>query len=531
MNSKKRFDNLLKFDISRCFDSIYTHSLSWALDNKKIVKDNLNEYNNSFGGKFDKIMQQMNYNETNGIVIGPEFSRIFAELILQKIDKNVEKELHKKGYKYKVDYDIYRYVDDFFVFYNDEKVKGVILALYKVKLQEYNLFFNDSKTQIFLKPIITNITIAKEEIRKLVEYSMIFQFQNSENQSQVGLKYYTARDIITNYKAILSQTQTSYKDLQNYFLVIIFNKLKKMIKDIQKMQEELLTLYSERTQAKQEEKKEEILEKIKIKEKELKTIYFQIYKNFMGIIELSFFIYSVLPRVAYSIKICQILFRIIDFIKSQEKTKQKYSTKYSKDEMKYIAFGFDKKHTIFKSIYDNISLVFQKNTSSEYTEVETLYLLTIISELGENYQFSEDLINKNFRVFDIEKNSNSNLNYFTILSLLNYIKRDYKFNNIRNHLRKIITKKFDNFVPNDTESVFLLIDVLTCPYIESSDDKLIEFRIKILNKIEFWNKNTPNTDKYKDLKELSEYSSNWFYSWKNNDLGKELNTKRGHSVY
>ena len=529
--AEKRFDNLLKFDISRCFDSIYTHSLSWVLNNKKIVKDNLNEYNNSFGGKFDKIMQQMNYNETNGIVIGPEFSRIFAELILQKIDKNVEKELYKKGYRYKVDYDIYRYVDDFFVFYNDEKVKGDILALYKVKLQEYNLFFNDSKTQIFSKPIITNITIAKEEIRKLVEYSMIFQFQNSENQSQVGLKYYTARDIITNYKAILSQTQTSYKDLQNYFLVIIFNKLKKMIKDIQKMQEELLTLYSERTQAKQEEKKEEILEKIKIKEKELKTIYFQIYKNFMGIIELSFFIYSVLPRVAYSIKICQILFRIIDFIKSQEKTKQKYSTKYSKDEMKYIAFGFDKKHTIFKSIYDNISLVFQKNTSSEYTEVETLYLLTIISELGENYQFSEDLINKNFRVFDIKKNSNSNLNYFTILSLLNYIKRDYKFNNIRNHLRKIITKKFDNFVPNDTESVFLLIDILTCPYVGSSDDEVEKFRKEILEKIHFFGKNTPETDKDNTLKELSEYSSNWFYSWKNNDLGKELNTKRGHSVY
>ena len=529
--AEKRFDNLLKFDISRCFDSIYTHSLSWVLNNKKIVKDNLNEYNNSFGGKFDKIMQQMNYNETNGIVIGPEFSRIFAELILQKIDKNVEKELYKKGYRYKVDYDIYRYVDDFFVFYNDEKVKGDILALYKVKLQEYNLFFNDSKTQIFSKPIITNITIAKEEIRKLVEYSMIFQFQNSENQSQIGLKYYTARDIITNYKAILSQTQTSYKDLQNYFLVIIFNKLKKMIKDIQKMQEELLTLYSERTQAKQEEKKEEILEKIKIKEKELKTIYFQIYKNFMGIIELSFFIYSVLPRVAYSIKICQILFRIIDFIKSQEKTKQKYSTKYSKDEMKYIAFGFDKKHTIFKSIYDNISLVFQKNTSSEYTEVETLYLLTIISELGENYQFSEDLINKNFRVFDIEKNSNSNLNYFTILSLLNYIKRDYKFNNIRNHLRKIITKKFDTFAPNDAESVFLLIDILTCPYVGSSDDEVEKFRKEILEKIHFFAEKTPETDKDNTLKELSEYSSNWFYSWKDNDLGKELNTKRGHSVY
>lgn len=529
--AEKRFDNLLKFDISRCFDSIYTHSLSWALNNKKIVKDNLKDYNNSFGGKFDEIMQQMNYNETNGIVIGPEFSRIFAELILQKIDKNVEQELYKKGYKYKEDYDIYRYVDDFFVFYNNEKTKADILALYKVKLQEYNLFFNDSKTQNFSKPIITNITIAKEEIRKLVEYSMIFQFQYSENQSQIGLKYYTARDIITNYKAILSQTQTSYKDLQNYFLVIIFNKLKKMIKNIQKIQEELLTLYSKRNQEEQEDKIAEIAEEIKTKEKELKIAYFQIHKNFIEIIELSFFIYSVLPRVAYSIKICQILFRIIDFIKNQEKTKRKYSNKYSDEEIKYIAFDFDKKHTIFKKIYDNISLVFQRTTSSEYAEVETLYLLAIISELGENYQFSEDLINKHFRVFDTENKSNINLNYFTILSLLNYIKRDKKFDKIRRHLQEIIIKKFNNFVPNNAENIFLLIDILTCPYIASSDEEVKKFRQKILIKIQFWDKKTSKIDIDNSLKELSEYTSNWFYSWKNNDFGKELNTKRGHSVY
>ena len=148
----------------------------------------------------------MNYNETNGIIIGPEFSRIFAELILQRIDKNVEKELYKKGYKYKEDYDIYRYVDDFFVFYNDDKIKSEILNLYKIKLQEYNLFFNDSKTKILPKPIITNITIAKEEIRKLIEHSMIFQFYDSEMKKQIGLKYYSAKDIITNYKACLLYT-------------------------------------------------------------------------------------------------------------------------------------------------------------------------------------------------------------------------------------------------------------------------------------------------------------------------------------
>ncbi|WP_163444903.1 antiviral reverse transcriptase Drt3b [Flavobacterium columnare] len=227
--AEKRFDNLMKFDVSRCFDSIYTHTLSWALSNKKIVKDNLGTNKDSFGGKFDRVMQQMNYNETNGIVIGPEFSRIFAELILQRIDKNVEKELYQKGYKYKEDYDVYRYVDDFFVFYNDDKIKSEILNLYKIKLQEYNLFFNDSKTKILPKPIITNITVAKEEIRQLIEHSMIFQFYDSEIKNQIGLKYYTAKDIITNYKAILSKTETSYKDLQNYFLAIIFNKLKSLI--------------------------------------------------------------------------------------------------------------------------------------------------------------------------------------------------------------------------------------------------------------------------------------------------------------
>lgn len=65
----------MKFDVSRCFDSIYTHTLSWALSSKKIVKDNLGTNKDSFGGKFDRVMQQMNYNETNGIVIGPEFSK------------------------------------------------------------------------------------------------------------------------------------------------------------------------------------------------------------------------------------------------------------------------------------------------------------------------------------------------------------------------------------------------------------------------------------------------------------------------
>jgi hypothetical protein len=95
---EKRYEKLYKFDISKCFDSIYTHSITWALLNKELVKDNINKSNETFGGHFDKFMQNVNYGETNGIVIGPEFSRIFAELILQQIDKKVYEELKTQGY-------------------------------------------------------------------------------------------------------------------------------------------------------------------------------------------------------------------------------------------------------------------------------------------------------------------------------------------------------------------------------------------------------------------------------------------------
>jgi hypothetical protein len=551
--AEKRFDNLMKFDVSRCFDSIYTHTLSWALSNKKIVKDNLLTNKDSFGGKFDKVMQQMNYNETNGIVIGPEFSRIFAELILQRIDKSVEKELYQKGYKYKEDYDVYRYVDDFFVFYNDDKIKSEILNLYKIKLQEYNLFFNDSKTKILPKPIITNITVAKEEIRKLIEHSMIFQFYDSEIKNQIGLKYYTAKDIITNYKAILAKTETSYKDLQNYFLAIIFNKLKSLIKKIQEEQETLLHLYSQKRKTetelnnagendkpKRQEKLDEIIEEIKEQEKKLKSYHNQLFKNINEIIELTFFIYSVLPRVTYSIKVCHILFRIIDFIKNQERTKQSYLVKVpsaSIEELKYIAFDFDKNNNIFIILYDGISLVFQNSLSSEFAEVETLYLLPIINELGENYRFEEELINKHFRVFQLDsqnnKTPNISLNYFTIISLLNYINVDsnQKYNEIRKDIQNIIIEKFNNFEKNNAEDIFLLIDVLTCPYIGSTDVEVKNFRRQILDKIKFFDTGTSTADKDIIIETIASYTSDWFYSWKENDLGKELNTKRGHSVY
>lgn len=93
LRAERDFKFLTKFDVASCFDSIYTHSIAWAIYGKKYSKENLKSILRSFPGKFDSLMQSINYNETNGIVIGPELSRIFAEIILQSIDLDVTKRL------------------------------------------------------------------------------------------------------------------------------------------------------------------------------------------------------------------------------------------------------------------------------------------------------------------------------------------------------------------------------------------------------------------------------------------------------
>jgi len=93
---------------------------------QKIHQRILNKDKETFGYKFDKLLMDLNYNETNGIVIGPEFSRIFAEIILQRIDLHVLRRTEEQGLKHKTDYEVFRYVDDYFLFCNDEHVKDLV---------------------------------------------------------------------------------------------------------------------------------------------------------------------------------------------------------------------------------------------------------------------------------------------------------------------------------------------------------------------------------------------------------------------
>lgn len=514
--SEKKFNHLLKIDVSKCFDSIYTHTSCWAIFNKHIVKSNIDSSLDTFPGEFDKLMQTLNANETNGIVIGPEFSRIFAEIILQQIDKNIYENLwqgtdSQKKLLHKKDYEIFRYVDDYFVFYNTDDEKEIILKQFKLSLKEYKLYLNENKSIKYDKPIITEITLAKQRISDLFDNHLVLK----ENYEEDILKnlYFSSNNVITRFKSIVKETNVDYKDIMNYSLAVLDNKTGKLIKKWK-----TLDNFDQKYQR-------------------------QFEKGFLEILDVSFFLYSVAPRVNSTIKLCLILHKIINFLK-------KNKTNLYKE-----PFAKHHKNNVFKKISDEIFLVLQKNKTQLNTPVESLYLLIALDQLGREYRLSP----KNLcSYFNIEYSGTKpkiieELNYFNIVVLLFYIKDIQIYRDIKEELKIYILNKFEKRKifdwKNETELVILLLDILTCPFLDD-DSSYQKSKIKLkkaqgkttqqLKKYIIEEKNKRYTFKKSLLTILSlkdnkigliESQKYWFIKWTNFDFGLELQAKRSQEVY
>lgn len=163
---EQKFSCMMKMDIASCFYHIYTHTMSWAIKGKEQAKMSIRK--DMFGNNFDILMRYANYNETNGIIVGPEISRIFAEIILSRIDVAVLNTLRDgaglNGLQVGVDYEIRRYVDDYFVYANSEETLKRILASYNEQLEFYKLFINESKLQFSSRPFGSDLGDAKERL-------------------------------------------------------------------------------------------------------------------------------------------------------------------------------------------------------------------------------------------------------------------------------------------------------------------------------------------------------------------------------
>lgn len=132
-----------RIDYKSCFDSIYTHSYKWLLS--KDVNDSKGFSNTNLFTSIDRVLQNINAHSSNGIVVGPEFSRLIAELLLQHVDSLVYSELLNNNVHLNKQYAIYRYVDDVFIFTDSENLQEQIIKLYNDFASKFLLYINERK--------------------------------------------------------------------------------------------------------------------------------------------------------------------------------------------------------------------------------------------------------------------------------------------------------------------------------------------------------------------------------------------------
>lgn len=521
--AEKKFKILYKFDITKCFDSIYSHSIVWALSNKDIVKDCINKSKSTFGGKFDQFIQNSNYGETNGIIIGPEFSRIFAEIILQQVDKNVENKLRttEKIY-YRKDYELYRYVDDYFLFCDNETQKDCIVKHFRHELKEYKMALHNSKSKLYEKPMITEISIAKQKINQLFEKEPFFKIlekekldEEDEEGEQVIIvfkhvfKFYiNSNKLASKFKIIIKESNVEYKDVLNYTLAILNNKILRILLKF----EERFKDYSAKENNK-ELNKDDLLKKTKLERNFTKFI--------IGFIDFVFFLYSVSPRVNSSIKLAKILSSIIKYYKGHYKIKTRNE--------RFPRIKESNKDLVFKKISDEISLILETNKMDEHTQIEVLYLLIVLRELGENYRLNENQLTRYFNCINTETSPRTieikerYLNYFSIIVLIFYIKDIKIYQDFRIKLKNYILGFIEGIDPDkrkkNTETNLLIMDLIVCPFLDEP------YKIELLKAYGVSDNSIP------DILLFRQKQKYWFTKWENFDLDKELNSKNSLEVY
>ena len=514
--AEKKFKYLVKFDLQSCFDSIYTHTISWATAGGANKVKVLPGYHGSWvGDAFDNLMQSVNARETNGIVIGPEFSRIFAEIILQYIDQKVEQELLKKNLRLKSTYECYRYVDDYFLFYNDENVRNLFMESLTKWLKEFKLQINPSKTEVYERPFITKVTIAKQRIENLLsnifsiplweEMESNLSMEKEEDTEDEDLDkdreildkkfniYLPANDVNTQIKVIVKECGIEYRDIANYLLEKISQRLDAFLNRY-----EIGFKKYERLMSKEETNKDDV-------ETHAQRVQRKLTNYLVSLIDVTFFVFNSNRQINTTLKLQKIINSIIIYAKRHGDFKVNPA----------VRFQTISKDIIFKKIQDEIALVLATTDSHRNTLHESLYLLILAKELGYAYLLSPEVI----RSF-IEK-SELQYNFFACLILLYYYANHKCYDLQKALLTDEILKKYRLVAESERKrNSELTADMMTCPFV---DDAYKQRLLTLMGITE--------TKDQQMIMRFAKKQKYIFTRWTMFNLNKELQAKISQEVY
>lgn len=460
---EKSFHSLFKFDISKCFDSISTDMLLWALRTEDVSKIAKKHYN--FESEFIEAIQNANYGRGHGIVIGPEFSRIFAEILLQSIDIKVKDSLKRKNIISGKDYQLRRYVDDYFLFFNESSIKDDIFKIVKEHLSQFKLYCNESKSHTISVPLITPVTSAKIAIQS--EMSSLFELIELEKNLTVDdgsdeetpchnkrfIKSLNKFDLIANrhirnIKCIVKTAGVDYSSITGYFFTLI--KIK------------LIDLKKETSNVKLDNTKESLC------------------RFFLIILELAFFIYSMDMRVRSTFLISQIMLVIHDISNNH--------------------FTNEQSERISKKINDEARAIinyFLKNRPA--FNLEILNLIIALKHIDPN----GFILRHNFD--ELLGLTNDTAGYFELMIGLYYIGNNNEYSKSKQNIENAILKLLDEKnISVSSEASHVFLDSLSCPYLTT------EFKSKIIQST-CLKQNDFTSNRMQLLKEIG--SHNWFIDW------------------
>ncbi len=176
-----RFKFCLVTDVSRCFPSIYTHSIPWAIHGKADSKEDTKANSATvFGNRLDFAVRQAQDRQTIGIPVGPDTSRIISEIILSAVDREFIRRNGLRNVTYR------RHVDDYWVGGSSIEECDRHLQLLRESLREYELDINELKTRIVNTSAVFGDSWAFEVAEELDEVFPRFAAPRGDQVATLG---------------------------------------------------------------------------------------------------------------------------------------------------------------------------------------------------------------------------------------------------------------------------------------------------------------------------------------------------------
>lgn len=412
---EKRFAFLKTLDVTKCFDSIYTHCLSWAIKDKSFTKSHVS-VSSTFAQEFDRVIRHGNHNETNGIPIGPEISRVFAEILFQEIDRRVIQAL--ADLKFRQDYEFRRYVDDVFIFARSEAIANRIHDKYADVLIDFNLHTNAAKSTCIGRPFSSSkarlVYDAGQQANSFFDKFLDQAAMGVLTPKSIHNTWRLTKSYIDSVKALCHSNEAPYDEIASFLISVITERVKRLVN------------YKEDSAGFARE--DEYID------------------AFTVLLDVLFFLYSVAPSVGASYKLSTSLILAARFSKKHLPTR--YPTVHQKI--------FDLSCSL---LHDQCGMKHAGDIEG-FVHLESFNIALATRELGGNYLLPPKIIDELFV-------RAGKLTYFTIVASLFYVRDSSVYQELRNTLLEAAVEKLSDLsdVLMSSEKANLLLDLLSCPYV------------------------------------------------------------------